>query len=384
MNMPPLGMYLLNAFLIVVVIIPLLQRNAARLGLLDLPKGRKMHDGAIPLTGGIAMFAAFLVPAMNLQLVLGAGWELIAGLGILVALGVADDAFDINPWMKLCGQAAAAAIMTVPHANFLQLGQIVGSEAAIPAFLALPLTIFFIVGIINAFNMIDGLDGLAGGAAATALAWIVFAAWLSGAPNAVAEPMLILFAVLGFLIFNLRHRWRPRASVFMGDAGSMMLGGAIAFFAIRLALPAAEGQPSSAVPPLPAILWFFALPAFDTLLLIARRLADGQNPLVGDRRHLHHLLLQAGLPPERATAGVIAANGVLGGIGFAGWQLGMSGEVMAAALALPLLMHGYFVCRGWRHLQRLLLRETPSAEVAQFPADAFPGEAFTTVRDRAA
>ena len=379
MNMPPLAMYLLNAFLIVVVVIPLLQRNAARLGLVDLPKGRKMHDGAIPLTGGIAMFAAFLVPAMNLQLVLGAGWELIAGLGLLVALGVADDAFDINPWMKLCGQAAAAAIMVVPHSNFLQLGQLVGSEAVTPTLVALPLTIFFIVGIINAFNMIDGLDGLAGGAAATGLAWIVFAAWLSGAPNAAAEPMLILFAVLGFLIFNLRHRWRSRASVFMGDAGSMMLGGAIAFFAIRLALPVAEAQPSPAVAPLPAVLWFFALPAFDTLLLIARRLADGKNPLVGDRRHLHHLLLEAGLPPERATAGVIAANGFLGGVGFAGWQLGLPGEALAAALIVPLMLHGYFVCRGWRHLQRLLLPEAAPVVMAQFGGDTYPA-----VQDRAA
>ena len=379
MDMPPLAMYLLNAFLIVVVIIPLLQRSAARLGLVDLPKGRKMHDGAIPLTGGIAMFAAFLVPAMNLQLVLDAGWELIAGLGMLVALGVADDAFDINPWMKLFGQAAASAVMVVPHANFLQLGQIFGSDAAVPAFLALPLTIFFIVGIINAFNMIDGLDGLAGGAAATALTWIVLAAWLSGSPNAATEPMLILFAVLGFLIFNLRHRWRPRASVFMGDAGSMMLGGAIAFFAIRLALPAAEGEPSPMVPPLPAILWFFALPAFDTLLLIGRRLADGKNPLVGDRRHLHHLLLQAGLPPERATAGVIGANGILGAVGFAGWQMGMSAELLAAALVLPLMLHGYFVCRGWRHLQRILLPEVVPVSVAEFGGDAFPA-----VQDRAA
>src|SRR6202011_6049728 len=213
----------------------------------------------------------------------------LIGASMLVLIGLIDDMLALGPWTKLAGQIAAAVMMTLPGNHLIGTSTLLGAAVADLPQMEVALTILFVVGVINAFNMIDGLDGVAGGAAATALLSLAIVAWFTGMTGPLVHLLLLLSAVLGFLVFNLRHPWRGRASVFMGDAGSMMLGGAIAFYAIDLAV-----GPGRAAP-LPALLWFFALPVFDTLILIVRRLAVGSNPLRGDRRHLHHSLLNAGV-----------------------------------------------------------------------------------------
>lgn len=364
----PLATSLLNAFLLAVLTILVSGGKAVRLGLMDVPKGRKIHDGAVPLTGGIAMFAGFLVPAVILSFSYEIHWGLVFGLMMLVALGVADDLWDLNPRTKLCGQLIAALIMALTDGMLIGPDSLIGRATLESSWITVPFTVFFVVGIVNAFNMIDGLDGLAGGVAATALFWIAVAS-IGGA---LIEPLLVLCATLGFLVFNMRHPWRKRAAVFMGDAGSMMLGGAIAFFAIGL-----TRSSNDAHLPLPAILWFFALPVFDTISLIGRRLAAGANPLVGDRRHMHHLLLEAGLRLEQATAVLIVVSGLLGAIGFVGWRLGVQPIALAVGLLVPFALHLSFVCFGWKMLQRRIGR--PAGLSATAPAPA-PAQAATVIR----
>src|SRR5690606_9437217 len=123
----------------------------------------------------------------------------------------------------------------------------------------LPFSVLLVVGLINAFNMADGLDGLAGGLAVSALLWLGLATTFSGLDGDLWLILLMMFAALGFLIFNMRSPWRERASVFMGDAGSMMLGAGIAYFIITACRtpfyvsPAAPAAPSTFVnPSLPA------------------------------------------------------------------------------------------------------------------------------------
>jgi UDP-GlcNAc:undecaprenyl-phosphate GlcNAc-1-phosphate transferase len=391
-TLSPLATSLLNAFLLAVVTILISGSRAVRIGLMDIPKGRKTHDGAVPLTGGIAMFAGFLIPAVILSSSYDIHWGLVFGLMMLVGLGVADDIWDLAPRTKLCGQVVAALTMALAGGMLIGPGSLFGDAVAGSPWVTVPFTVFFVVGVINAFNMIDGLDGLAGGVAATALFWIVAAAWLGGVDGAAVEPLLVLCATLGFLVFNIRHPWRKRAAVFMGDAGSMMLGGAIAFFAIGLA----KGGAGGAHPPLPAILWFFALPVFDTVSLIGRRLAAGASPLVGDRRHMHHLLLEAGLRLEQATGVLIVASGLLGAVGFAGWRLGLPPIVLTIGLLVPFALHLSFVCFGWKALQRRIggrrakttaptpvPTPAPAAKVIRVavaaPAPAFQPEAFQRI-----
>ncbi len=357
--MPQHSMHLLNALLIVVALIPPFQVLAQRIGLVDIPHGRKVHEGAVPLTGGIVMFIAFALPMLSLDL--PNGGLLLAGLCLLVIVGAIDDLGGLSPWTKLAAQVLAAAIMVVPGSLLIGPGALAGYPApAASEAVAIAFTVFMIVGLTNAFNMIDGLDGLAGGAAAASLLGLAVAAGLSGNGDAELTLLVLLFAVVGFLAFNMRHRWRPRAAVFMGDAGSLLLGGAIAYFVVRLA----AGEPEAAVP-LPVLLWMVALPAFDTTILMARRLADGRSPVVGDRSHVHHLLLEAGATAQSATAILVAVSGALCATGILGWRLGLPPLAMLLGLLVPFCAHAYFVCHGWKLMARA--REARSRRGAPEP-----------------
>jgi UDP-GlcNAc:undecaprenyl-phosphate/decaprenyl-phosphate GlcNAc-1-phosphate transferase len=356
--MPPYMMHLLNAFLLTVVLISILDRVAGRMGLLDFPQGRKMHEHAVPTTGGLAMFGAFALPAIDLQLPLHIYWDFLIGASMLILIGAIDDMRALGPWTKLGGQITAALIMTLLGGHLIGPSAFLGITGADLPGVKVALTVCFVVGVVNAFNMLDGLDGLAGGAAAAALLWLAIVADLSGMTGALVQLLILICAVLGFLVFNLRHPWRGRASVYMGDAGSMMLGAAVAFFTVNLS----TGPENAA--PFPALLWFSALPVFDTLILIVRRLAAGNNPLCGDRRHLHHILLKAGISPRAAAGILIMACLLLGAIGLIGWRLGVAKHLMLLGLLLPFLLHVYVVLHGWKLIERLCAMQSADRAVA--------------------
>ena len=354
----------LIAFWIAVAMILALDPVAERLGLLDRPSGRKIHDRAVPVTGGLAMTAGFMVPALLLDTSVGVEWSLIIGLSGLVVLGAIDDVLDINAWSKLAGQFAAALAMVLSTKHLTAPGELLGLGYLGTAPFNVAAGAFFIVGLANAFNMIDGLDGLAGGAAAAALTWLATIAALTGMSGVLMQSLLLLAAVLGFLAFNARHPWRASAAVFMGDAGSLLLGAAIASFTLELAASPV------ATPPGPALLWLVALPGFDMALLIVRRLAAGQSPFRADGQHVHHILLQAGLSPSSATLTLVVASGLLGGVGVAGWHAGLPDTALLALLLVPFTAHVYFVLHGWRivrHLHNLPVAEGLAPPGAHFP-----------------
>lgn len=209
------------------------------------------------------------------------------------------------------------------------------------------MTIFAVVGFINAINMIDGLDGLAGSISLVALAWFGVAAVALGLSGETLLVLILGCVLLGFLVFNFRHAWRPRAAVFLGDAGSMMLGLSLAFIAIDL-----SQQPTVQLSPI-AVLWIFALPAIDTLSLLVRRAMSGKGALSSDREHFHDLLHNAGLGVTATVLLMAGISALLGGIGIAGWLLGVPNEIMLLALAAPTLLHTWFVLDGHKRQFRL-------------------------------
>lgn len=341
-------MHIMSAFLLSIVLIPPSVPIAWRLGLIDAPQGRRAHVGEIPRTGGLAMFVAFMVPVLDLGSQFREVWCLVLGLTLLVAAGVADDRLELRPQSKLVAQVAAVMVMIVPGPHLLPLsGLLDGSEWLLPEWLLIVaeffLTTLFMVGVINAINMVDGVDGLAGCIVAAALLWIVIIAGAVGRPVITSCTLILLFATLGFLVFNMRHPWRRSAAVFMGDAGSMMLGACVAFFIVLLA----ESQSGEAVP-LPFLLWIIALPVFDMVIITGRRIAAGRSPVSGDREHLHHLLLRAGVPVGKATAVIAVAGFCLGGCGALAWWLKAAPATMLGALIVPFLGHLYYVCHGWK------------------------------------
>jgi UDP-GlcNAc:undecaprenyl-phosphate/decaprenyl-phosphate GlcNAc-1-phosphate transferase len=342
--MPGLTVYCMNAFLLSVVATIVMVKVAPRIGLVDVPTARKSHDGRVPLVGS-GMFLAFSIASLSLQELPEGFTLLLIGMALIVLLGVIDDILDLQAFFKLAAQCAIVGLVVLPNGLLIRnMGALLSAQPILLLQWAAPATIFAIVGMINALNLTDGLDGLAGGVSLVALIWFALAAALLGASNELPLLLVLSSSILGFLIFNFRHPWRSRAAAFLGDGGSMMLGLALAFVAISL-----TQRSGPALPPVTAI-WICSLPVIDTLSLIFRRLAAGENVFSGDRRHLHHLLLETGLSVSQAVHVLIAASVALGGFGIVGWLFQVPDRVMLLGLVVPFALHGWFTLYGWKHL----------------------------------
>lgn len=309
------------AFFITVLFMFALRPVAAELGLVDLPGGRKRHGSPVPVIGGISMavglsFGANLVehPAF---------WNpTILAVYLLVIVGTIDDRFDLPASVRLIAQTCAAMLAVFG-------GGLVVASLGSPFFFALPLgpaeavfSILFIVALINAFNVIDGIDGLAGGAAWLGLAAL---AVVGHGSEAFALTMLLLAVVSAYLLFNFPLPFNREVRTFMGDAGSTVLGLAIACVGIRLT----QGVNAQLAPAVG--LWFVAVPVFDLFASIARRLFAGRSPFAPDHEHLHHVLVVEGLSPRATLWFMLAFAGICAGVGLAGHAAGVSDGAMCMA-----------------------------------------------------
>lgn len=308
---------------------------ARRVGLLDHPGGRKTHDHAVPTIGGLAIVAAVITTALVLgttERVHPAFWT---GLMLIALVGTLDDLRDLGHHSKFLAQIAAAGLMLFWGGWVLHsLGNLVGAWPLGLGVYSIPLTFVAVVGVINAVNFSDGADGLAGGLVFNALMWFCVmglrappaalpAVSPAGLPaGEVQIAIAFLGAVAGFLVFNQRRPGRGHALAFLGDAGSLGLGYALAWFMVA----GAEG-PTPLFAPVTAI-WLLAVPLVDTLACTGRRLLKGTSPFKADRKHLHHILIDLGLPVGKAVALIHLCAFLLGGIGVAGWFWGVAEHVM--------------------------------------------------------
>ncbi len=335
------------------VAVAVLARLAEPLGLVDIPGGRKEHAHAVPLVGGLAIFIVLLAAAALLGIAPRASHFLLA-LATVIAVGLWDDVAELTPRLKFGIQMLACAIMIWGAGVELRsVGDLLGWRPIGLWIFAVPLTVFAVVGVVNAVNMMDGLDGLAGSIALVSFAWYALAAAYSGLDIQFEVAVLLCGAIAGFLAFNLRLPWQRHARVFLGDAGSLMIGFALGWYAIDLT----QGQ-GRTMPPI-AALWVLLLPLADCVSLMARRLAARRSPFAADRHHIHHYLLARGVSPGRTVSILVAASTAFGAVGFAGWRLG----VPEAALFWPFFF-GFFAYHAW--IQRAWRRL--DARVATSPA----------------
>jgi UDP-GlcNAc:undecaprenyl-phosphate GlcNAc-1-phosphate transferase len=324
----------LGAFALTCLLLWLLQPVATRLDLLDHPRGRKDHAHPTPITGGLAMaLSSLLAFAVTPNLSRSLQAFGVASV-IVVVLGLWDDKRDLRWYWRILGQVSAALVIIYwGGVRVEQLGPLFGFGGTSLGFLAVPFTVFATVGIINAMNMIDGADGLAGLLGLVALVMLSAAAIYAG--NAVlAERVSVLAGALAsFLLWNVRFPWRPRAKVFLGNAGSAFLGLVIAWVAFRLTQNA--GHPVNPV----LALWLLPIPVMDTLVLIVRRLREGRSPFSAGRDHIHHFMQDAGFGPTRAGLW-LAAFSLLCGL--------LAGQAMRMDIPNPLLLLAYgLLCAGW-------------------------------------
>jgi len=280
---------------------------ARRVGLVDRAGGHKQHAGAVPLVGGLAMYCGFVV-ALQLTGIRDEAFQaLLLGGGLLVIVGVIDDYRHLPAWTRFAAQIGAGLLMTLKGGVVLEsLGPLLTPTPLLLGGLAIPFTIFGIIGVINAINMMDGVDGLAGGITVIAATLLLWLGGSAGQTAAVAAAGILLAVVLGFLLFNFPLPGPRRKRVFMGDAGSMLLGYVLAWYLVDLS----QQSGGAAFAPVTA-LWILAFPLFDTVALMVRRISRGCSPFIADREHLHHALLMQGLGTRMVLAVVLLGNFVL-------------------------------------------------------------------------
>jgi len=331
----------LNAFLVSLVLSLAMEKLARRFDFVDVPTARKKHEGSVPLVG-LAVFLAFSASSLLVGQRPLVG--LLAGLTMIVLTGLVDDKFDLRAPYKLLAQAVSVTVIASSSDLLIAtIGNLDHGEPLMLGFWSVPVTIFAAVGMINAINMIDGLDGLAGGISLVSLIWFAASAQLLGRSDDLLLILVLGCSILGFLVLNIRHPWRLRAAVFLGDGGSMMLGLALAFIAISL-----SQHSESALSPV-AALWVCGLPIIDTVSLIVRRLAAGHNPMASDRQHLHYLMLDSGFSVGETVSLLIGINTILGAIGVVGWYLEVPDRILLLGLMVPISLHSWFVNYVWKH-----------------------------------
>lgn len=318
---------------------PFARRLAIRIGLVDQPAARKVHRVPVPLMGGVAIWLALVAALMlftdrfNLPQ-LGA---ILLGGTIVAVTGLVDDRVGLSPYLKLGGQLVA----TIP---LLVAGVRVESATPWPE-VNLALTVLWVVGVTNAVNLLDNMDGLAAGVAAIASGFFLVLAAASGQFLVASLSAAVAGACLGFLRFN----FLAPARIFMGDAGSLLLGFLLAAIGIKLRF---ENDPAVTVL-IPLLV--LGVPIFDTTLVTLSRLRRKVNPLTAaGRDHLSHRLTLLGLSQREAVMLIAILCGVLG---LAALYLSSAGRVEAVAVALTVVAAAVY---GLVQLERVYQRAVHS------------------------
>jgi UDP-GlcNAc:undecaprenyl-phosphate GlcNAc-1-phosphate transferase len=279
--------------------LPMLVRLANKWLIIDRPGVRKVHSAPVPRVGGIAMALGVLVAALLTMHLQRSDIWFLAAAGILIVFGVMDDRFDLDYRVKLIGQLLAVGIVVFKGDARIQTIAL-DDRLWLPSWVSLPLTAFFLVGVTNAVNLADGLDGLAGGTTFLCLCAVALLSSVGVPGTSTALALAFAGAVLGFLRFNTYP-----ASVFMGDAGSQLLGFGIGVLSIR-ATQNASSEISAALPIL-----LLALPILDTLSVMVQRIGEGRSPFSPDKNHIHHKLLALGFDHHEAVMVIYVVQGAL-------------------------------------------------------------------------
>ena len=280
--------FILSLFL-TIALIPVLKRMAFRMKIVDMPDDRKVHVNPMPKTGGISMAFGALIPFLIWVPKDNFSSGVLVGSVILVAFGLLDDIKTLSSKQKVLPQIVAALIVVLWGGVRIKTPGLFYPGLEFPGPVSILLTLFVIVGVTNAINLADGLDGLAGGISMLSFAVIGFLAFRC--ENFVVA-MMAVGAVMGFLRYNTYP-----AILFMGDAGSQLLGFLSIVFAIVITQ---TNTPYSKILSLPLI----GFPIFDTIMVIINRMAKGRSPFMADKKHFHHRLLRIGFFHSEAVLGI--------------------------------------------------------------------------------
>ena len=284
---------------------------ARKIGLVDLPGGRKQHQGSVPLIGGLGIAMGMTIGFLLLSISLSTFRAYLAGVVLLLVIGVLDDFNELTPRLRLIAQLCVALFLSCwAGLQLNQFGDFLGVANLTLGLWAVPLTVIVVIALINAVNMIDGMNGVAAGTSfVSLLSFLIIYSHLA-ALESHAVLLVICACLLGFLSFNyplLRH---SRRLIFLGDAGSTILGFTLAWFGIKLNV-----LTLGVVSPV-LLLWFFMVPVFDLVSVTLRRLLIKRvSPFAADREHMHHFFKALGLRESMVTLVIVLLSACANALG---------------------------------------------------------------------
>ena len=306
-----------STFIFTFLAIEALKPIAVKVGLLDTPNYRKHHQGAVPLIGGVAIFIGVAITSLIFMTLSYQQKILLGSSLIIVLLGIFDDLEDISVRFRLFVQASCTVFMCLSlNVTLSCLGNMLGFPELNIGIIGYLLAVIAVIGAINAYNMMDGIDGLAGAMALISLIALIILFNNKDATEYMTLALMFTVAILPYLFANLKLGWFKR-KIFLGDAGSMLLG-----FVVVWLLILGTQQETKYFRTVTA-LWIIAIPLMDMAAIMIRRIRKGNNPFKPDRNHLHHIFLRAGLSSRQALVVIVAVAVLLTSIGLVGefWQV---------------------------------------------------------------
>ena len=314
-------------FLISALLTPIAKKIAIHVGALDYPNERKIHKKPMPRLGGLAIYIAFLIGyalfgEINTQMI-----SILIGGFILILTGIFDDIKPIKARYKLLAQIFAALFVVIYGEVYFTEISLFGLKFYINEYLSYFISALFIVAITNSINIIDGLDGLAAGVSSIYFLTIAIIAFLLNQIGGldIILSLIMLGSTLGFLVYNF-----PPARIFMGDTGSLFLGYMISIIALL-------GFKITTITSLIVPLCILAIPIFDTLFAILRRLLKHQNIGVADKEHFHHQLLKMRYSPTKSILIIYFINILFAAVSIF-YVLGDNKIAIAIYVALMILL----------------------------------------------
>ena len=280
--------FIVATFVTMVLISPLV-RLANRWHVVDMPAARKVHKTPVPRLGGLAMTIGAILPPLMWTTMDSQMAGFLCGIVVILFFGAWDDIKGLDFRLKFLGQIIAVLTVVLYGGVVIRYLPFFGLEP-LPDYVAIPLTVFALVGVTNAINLADGLDGLAGGITLLSLGIIGILAYPTGDSRVLLLTASVIGSIVGFLRFNTYP-----ARIFMGDAGSQFLG----FSAGVLVVMLTQESNTALSPALPVMI--LGLPLLDTAMVIGERLYEGRSPFLPDKNHIHHKLLTLGFDHYEAV-----------------------------------------------------------------------------------
>ncbi|MGL5291472.1 MAG: UDP-N-acetylglucosamine--undecaprenyl-phosphate N-acetylglucosaminephosphotransferase [Vibrionaceae bacterium] len=340
-------MKFLYLFVVSFVFLFLCRKIAKKINLVDKPNERKVHQGEIPLIGGISIYLTLMLAFLMEPALIRQADSYIFCISTLLIVGVIDDKYDVDFRIRFVIQIAISCVMMFSAGLSLKsLGGLAFGQPLTLGVFGYVVTVFAVLGAINAFNMVDGIDGLLGGLSLATFGGLAYINYIDGQILLAKFSLLIMVIIVPYILFNIGFPFGIKRKVFMGDAGSMLIG----FTVVWILLQGTQGSKAQMLPV--TALWLIAIPLMDMVAIMVRRIRKGHSPFRPDREHLHHICLRAGLSSRQALFFICLLAFTFAGIGIL-LEMYKISEMVSLGLFL-LLFAIYFLCINsiWRILAK--------------------------------